>query len=114
MAMADTDVDEAATRRGSAAVANAATGRSRGSSPPRTSSRKRLWGMSPRTRGGERKQDGRGIVASADKSWTAVGGVVSDEAARGEGKRGTAAADETTGRPMGDVASVDDTARTTV
>ena len=50
-----------------------------------------------------------GIIASADKSaWTAVGDVASDEACRGKGKRDAAAADKTTGRPRGDIASVDE------
>ena len=69
-------------------------------------------GRCPHGRGkGRESKTAVGIVASADKSWTAVGGVVSDEAARGEGKQGAAAADETTDRQRGDVASVDDTAR---
>ena len=39
-----------------------------------------------------------GIIVSADKfARTAVGDVAPREAARGEGKRGGAAADETTG-----------------
>ena len=50
-----------------------------------------------------------------DKSaYKAVGDAASDEAARGEGKRGAAAADETTGRLRSDVSSVDEALRTTV
>ena len=56
-----------------------------------------------------------GITASADKpSWNAVGDAVTDEAARGEGKQGAAAADETTVRLKGDVSSVNEASRTTV
>ena len=56
-----------------------------------------------------------GSIAFADKfAQTTTGDVASDEAARGEGKRGATVADETTGRPRGDVASVDEAARTTV
>ena len=55
-----------------------------------------------------------GITASADKSaWNAVGDAASDEAARGKGKRGSAAADETTVRRRGDVSSLDEVSRTT-
>ena len=56
-----------------------------------------------------------GITVSADKSaWNAVGDAASDEAARGEGKRWAADADESTGRPRGGVSSVDEASQTTM
>ena len=56
-----------------------------------------------------------GITASADRSvWNAVGNAALDEAAKGEGKRGAAAVDESTGRLRGDISSVDEASRTTV
>ena len=56
-----------------------------------------------------------GITASADKSvWNAVGDADWDGTARGEGKRGDAAADEITRRLRSDVSSVDEASRKTV
>ena len=56
-----------------------------------------------------------GITAYADRSvWNAVGNAALDEAAKGEGKRGAAAVDESTGRLRGDISSVDEASRTTV
>ena len=77
-------------------AADEAAGWLRGSSPPRTSPRGPPRGMSPRTRYGESAacscQRGHdmavGIIASVEKPRTTVGDVVSDKAARGEGKRG--------------------------
>ena len=80
------------------AAADVAMRRLLGSPPLRTSPRGMPWGMLPRTRlpgGGE-------------------GAGRRDEAAAGKGKRGTAAADETTVRLKVDVSSVDEASRTTV
>ena len=55
------------------------------------------------------------IIASADKSaWNTVGDAALDEAARGEGKWGGAAADKTTVQLRGDVSFVDEASQTTV
>ena len=49
------------------------------------------------------------MTASADKSaWNVVGGATSDEAAKGQGKRGAVAADKTTVRLRGGVSSVNE------
>ena len=62
-----------------------------------------------------RPREGCGDTASAVKfAWNTVGNAASNEAARGEGKRGAAAADETAVRLRGDVSSVDEASRTTV
>ena len=64
-------------------------------------------------RGGYQKAVG--ITASADESaWNAVGDTDLDEAATGDGKWGTAAADENAVRLRGDVSSVDEAPRTTM
>ena len=56
-----------------------------------------------------------GTITSVNKSArNAVGDATSDVAARGEGKRAAAAADEATVRLKGGVSSVDEASRTTV